>query len=610
MSILKKIGSFFNSKFFLIFCIVCFLYIQGTQSDHFFKWINPHKVVPERSLTIHTDGAGYYAYLPQWFIYHDDYQFLEKVTTKYNTPYFISGVRYNYDEHTGVNKYYIGTAIYSAPLFLINHSINKLSNKEADGYSRSYQLTVSLNALLYWLFGVIALILLLKKWKLQNFWIALTIAILTFGTNLNFYTVYFPSFSHVFSFAAISWFIYMAVLWAENKKVKYFITICFLAGLIFLIRPTNILIVFIIPFLFKDWKEFLHTLKLYLTEKKKVVFLGLFLFLLMLSFQLLSVYSQIGQFKLNTYQDEHFDFLFDPQIFNVLFSYRKGFFVYAPIMILMPLALIYMFKIDTYKAFGISIVSLLFLYLTSSWWCWWYGGGLGMRPFIDILVLLAIPIALLLKYSNSIVRFGILGFALGGIWVYQTYQIQYHLNIIAYDGMTNHSFWKVFMKTDMRYAWTPFFHNEYLPKTKPLNERKFYLQPESKQFVQTKTNPGVIIYEFVDEANPGITFIPDSSWNDSKIGIMSKGYIAISQSQSNPNVHIIYYNNGREMKNFESYIGPEIDELNVLSPYQLEFFPGLTYGKVDSIRVNIGKSDTPTKMKDIEVTFYSFPSKN
>lgn len=606
MEIHRKIGSFFHSKFFLVFSVLCFLYIQGTQSDHFFKWVNPDRIVPERSLTIITDGAGYYAYLPNWFIYKDNYQSLEKITTKYNTPFFISGVRYDYVKHSGVNKYYIGTAVCSMPAFLINHSINKILYDEADGYSRSYQFTVAINALIYWLLGVIALIFLLQKWKVNNFWIVLSIGILTFGTNLNFYTVYFPSFSHVFSFAAISWFIYLAVLWAENKKTKNFIFLCLLLGLIFLIRPTNVLILFIVPFFFLNWKEFIVTVKSYLFEKKKFIVLGVFLFGLCLLLQLISVHSQIGEYKLNTYGDEKFDFLFDPQIFNVLLSYRKGFFIYAPVMFLSPFALIWMFKVDRFKAIGITLVSFLFVYLTSSWWCWWYGGGLGMRPFIDILTLLVIPIALLLKYGNAFVKTGILLSSFLGIWIYQIYQIQYHLNIIVYDGMTKESFWNVFMKTDMRYAWSAFSVDEKLPEKKSTQERIFYLLETSKIFTEAKNGSRIVIFKKMEEANPGMTFVPDSTWGNSKIGIISRGLISISQGKSNPYVEVIYFKNDSIVKEFRSHIGYKIQKLHSFTPYHIEFNPGLKYYQVDSIRINIGKSEVPTKMKDIEIQFYRY----
>jgi hypothetical protein len=57
---------------------------------------------------------------------------------------------------------------------------------EGDGYSKSYQLSVGIAALLYWLLGIIGLIKIARIFEVNNFSIALVLTAISVGTNLNF----------------------------------------------------------------------------------------------------------------------------------------------------------------------------------------------------------------------------------------------------------------------------------------------------------------------------------------------------------------------------------------------------------------------------------------
>ncbi len=41
----------------------------------------------------------------------------------------------------------------------------------------------------------------------------------------------------------------------------------------------------------------------------------------------------------------------------------------------------------------ILLLFTLFTYVIFSWWCWWYGGGLSIRPMIDVYCIFAIGLA-------------------------------------------------------------------------------------------------------------------------------------------------------------------------------------------------------------------------
>jgi hypothetical protein len=89
------------------------------------------------------------------------------------------------------------------------------------------------------------------------------------------------------------------------------------------------------------------------------------------------------------------------------------------------------------------------VYILSSWWSWWFGGGYGIRSYIDMYGILAIPFAAsihAIMKSKIPIKFGaflIIGFLLF-LNFFQTYQ--YRNGVIHYDSMTKKAYWAVFLK--------------------------------------------------------------------------------------------------------------------------------------------------------------------
>lgn len=593
-----------NHKLFLSFVILVCIYTMGRQSDKYFGWTNPKNTLSENLLSITSDGAGYYAYLPQWYIYPEkkEFSFIENITTKYNTYSFVSGISYDFQKHKGTDKYYIGTSICMTPFFLINHAIQKKSSQDADGYSKSYQCTVSISTLFYWLLGILGLIVLLKRFKISNFSISIVILIISLGTNLNYYTVYLPSFSHTYSFCAITWFLYFSKHWVDTQKSKSLIYLSLLLGLIFIIRPTNILVVLFIPFLFKNWKAFYLEL-LTFREKKTYFIISIIVFFIPVLLQIFNIHSQIGKWTLNTYTNEHFDYLTNPKMREVLFGYRKGFFTYAPIMFLLIPSLWFLRKKGNYFVFGWISVFLLFIYLTSSWWCWWYGGGLGMRTFIDFLSFLIIPIALLLKYISDWLKIFILAFITTTIWIYQIFQIQFKMNIIHYDVMTKETFWHIFLKTDKRMSWVLHFKEYKINEHEILDCRKINLLPNFDWVENEKSSEKIVLKSTIPD--PRYIFIPDPKWDNTTFGIQLKGQMMISDPVSNPSLIINIYNQGKISDNKEIFIGNQLDHLKEYLDFKREYKANINYQSIDSVEIIMTKGAPKTGIQNISCIFFS-----
>jgi hypothetical protein len=94
-----------------------------------------------------------------------------------------------------------------------------------------------------------------------------------------------------------------------------------------------------------------------------------------------------------SYGDEGF-FFTNPQIINGLFSYRKGWLIYTPLMIFALLGILTLARRKFQQFFiPVLIFTVANIYVVYSWWCWWYGGSFGSRPMIDSYPLMAVALA-------------------------------------------------------------------------------------------------------------------------------------------------------------------------------------------------------------------------
>ena len=151
-----------------------------------------------------------------------------------------------------------------------------------------------------------------------------------------------------------------------------------------------------------------------------------------------------------SYGDERFYFN-DSKIVLGLFSYRKGWLLYTPLMFLSIFGLM-IGKVDWFKKYRIGILTLmsLIIFITFSWWSWFYGGSFGCRPLIDFYALFAISIAAFLTYlfkqkkAVKLASFAIISILI----VFSLFQnLQYKNGLIHYSDMTKEAYWMHFLET-------------------------------------------------------------------------------------------------------------------------------------------------------------------
>jgi hypothetical protein len=134
---------------------------------------------------------------------------------------------------------------------------------------------------------------------------------------------------------------------------------------------------------------------------------------------------------------------------EVLFSFRKGWFIYTPIMLLAFLA----FPFAKINAFFITLIAyfLINLYIVSSWSCWWYADSFSQRALVPSYAFLSLAlggvIAKILSFKNKGVKFGVLSvFALlVFLNLFQTWQLD--KGILDTQRMTKAYYTSTFLQT-------------------------------------------------------------------------------------------------------------------------------------------------------------------
>ena len=397
---------------------------------------------------IEADAKGYYAYLPAVFIYHDlNFGFFDQIErTTYSNPNLYYDYRMDIS-HKMIDRYYAGTAVCLLPFFLAGHSITLLTGLPADGYSYYYMLMVHIGALFYFLLGLLGLRRLLRTYQVTEKNIALVLAAMVFGTNLFYYVVTEFGMSHLYSFTAITWLCVTIRAYFSGYKIKYLVYSALLLGMITLIRPVNLLVVLAIPFLASDTDSLIIEIR-NLFSKSWVLILAITSFIVVVSIQLVIYKISTGSFFVDSYQQFGFNFL-KPEIINFLFSYRKGMFVYTPLLLLSLVGFVYLFRSSRYQFYTLLGFLSIVIYVLSSWFMWFYGGSFSQRVMIEFYpffsILLAIAMQKIVNRKSKIVFLSLMFLA---VILCQVQTYQYRRMQIHWSDMNKEKYWDVFMRID------------------------------------------------------------------------------------------------------------------------------------------------------------------
>ncbi|MBW6491191.1 MAG: hypothetical protein K0B15_08375 [Lentimicrobium sp.] len=460
-------------------------------------WLKPHRLVKD-------DVQNYYIYTVAAVVYHN-YRLEEvyaKLPSDIKTNLWIS-------RHEENNRYYskmsMGMAMVYAPFTAFAHyALVPFMNYPADGYSPPYRIGLLLSALCFFLFGLWQLRKVLLKYFSEPV-VALTLIVVAFGTNITWYISSEATMSHVYNFALVLYLYRLIERWIAKPTFGLTVLTGLVFGLIVLIRPTNIM--FIV--LFFTGGAFVERIT-FLLKNYAGLLLMMAAFLLVWAPQLLFWKWVSGNWFFYTYNEEGF-FWNNPQIISSLFSYRKGWLLYTPLMALLFAGLPFLWIKYRGLFWQVITVFILATYINSSWWCWWFGGSFGNRSYIDAYGIYALAIAALFQAVGSLRKtwLNLAGTLIVAAFVclnlFQTWQ--YRMGIIHYVSETKKTFWMNFLKTKHQPG---YYENLVFPDHKLGVAGIYYFPTEKtdpeKQLIRKKIEKNreylITYYKTIAESNP------------------------------------------------------------------------------------------------------------
>lgn len=350
------------------------------------------------------DTFGYHLYLPATLIHADPGIHDPSWVRAANDAYGSTGTLYQISELPDgrwVDKYPMGLAMLWSPFFVGAHAVAGWTGAPQDGFSAPYQWGLIVAALCYMLVGLWVL----RKVLLFFFpdaIVAAVLALIVMGTNYFHQAVHGTGMPHIFLFTLGAGVLLQSVSWYRTRSRKHALLLGLLLGLFVVSRPSEIVWI-LVPLLIgapaaNGWKAYpasLWPVRAHL--------------LLMAAAATLVCFPQLAYWKWMTgrwlymsYNNpgEGFEFL-HPYTWEVLFSFRKGWFVYTPLMLVAVLGILLLRRYAPVMRWPVIAFFVLNLYIVSSWSCWWYADSFGQRALVQSYPLMALPLGAVLCWVKE-----------------------------------------------------------------------------------------------------------------------------------------------------------------------------------------------------------------
>jgi hypothetical protein len=451
---------------FFVFCLLSLAIILN-------RFLLPRFNTHDIFSIISWDVFGYYLYLPAKLIHHDlgirNYAWVQEILDTYHPTmgfyqaYLSPGGDY-------VMKYPMGLAIMYSPFYFMGQVLAHLTGYSPDGFTLPYQLSIAVGGLVYTVAGIWFLRKILLHFFADGV-TAFTMFFIVAGTNYFQLTAFDGAMPHNYLFTLFALIVWITIQWHENPRWKYAILLGILCGLATLIRPTAIIIV-LVPVFWGVWGGKATMAKLILAARyfPQVLVMAAAM-MIVVGFQLLYWKIHTGAWLYYSYEKgEKLEWI-APYLAKVLFSYKKGWLLYAPLMIFALAGFVPFFKKYRTTFLAVFLFFTAHLIIVASWPTWWYGGSFGQRSMMESYILLALPLGALIQWLSMrtpIIRWPVLCVMCLFVFLnlFQTWQ---YMNMVL-DPMriTKPFYWAVFGKTSVSYT-----DLLYLEPSSRIDEREF-----------------------------------------------------------------------------------------------------------------------------------------
>lgn len=471
-----------NSSLIVLCILICLLWII--------------RILTPAANTLSWDVFGYYLWLPAKFIqddfWLDNIQWIRDLMDQ--SP--ISGSLYQaYIGPNGTWMYWflMGMGVMYMPFFFIGHLWAKMGGYPANGFSMPYQISIAYGSVVYASLGLIFLWKILKKYFTELV-VSIILVIIVAGTNYLHFTAIGGSATANYLFTLLAAVVWFTIRWHEKPTVIRSLFLGVLCGLIVLIKPSEVFCI-LIPVLWPvaegGFKGKMLLIKKHWWHLVIICITGL----IVVFPQLFYWKQEANAWIFDSYINPGIGLdLGQPHLLEVLFSFRKGWLIYTPIMIFSLIGFIFLYRQKRSYFWPILIYFLVTFYVIASWTEWWYGGGFGQRPLIVSYVVLAFPLGYflqeilkrkVLKWFVGIAIFGLIALNLFQTWQYNNY-------IIHCDRMTMKYYLAVFGKTTLEPEYEKLL----------LVERSYGLEDEFKNSAMYACR-NIGLYDFEGQMYPG-----------------------------------------------------------------------------------------------------------
>jgi hypothetical protein len=371
---------------------------------------------PSLQPVVRSDGRGYYAYLPAMVIYGDNsYAKVLETEDRYHEYEYDQQYLYKTADGKVVNKYFPGTALLQLPFFLVGCFFAWLLGQPVDGYSDPFMVMTFVGNTFY---AVCAIILIARLYRRQFGQKikrpALIVALLLLAGPVAYYgflSQFYSQHISLFLFAlAANLFCYFT----KSRSSRKLIWLGAVLGLIFLVRPTNLVFVLFLPMLLDDRRQLLAVLQDLKSGFRKALLPALAAFFLIASLLPGAWKWQTGHWVVWSYSGEGFSFL-HPELWAVLFSFRIGIFLQVPAFLLIIVAAVLLVRKRFYKLSWWAIYFACTVWIMAAWWCWDFESQFSVRPMTEHFLFLAFPLLFLAERRPKAVIPILGGLALLGV---------------------------------------------------------------------------------------------------------------------------------------------------------------------------------------------------
>ncbi len=349
-----------------------------------------------------------------------------------------------------------GMSFFYLPFFIMAHFIADPLGFPQDGFSLPYEWIMVFGGIIVTIFGLVYFAKILKHFFSDRI-AAIVLTIIVFTTNWSHHCTIknLETVNYLFTMASVTF--WYTIRWHQTKRFNHLLGIGFGVVMAGLIKPSEVLIL-LFPFFYNVHSFQSFRSKLKLIHKHRLQFLGVMIFGFILCMPQLSYWLiKTGHILYDSYRNNGvgLDFL-APHTIDALFSFRKGWFIYTPVMIFAMIGFISLFKQNRQLFWPITIYFVVSLYIITSWTEWWYGAGFSNRPLISVYPFLAIPLGYLIQniFERQLylkIGFVFIIFLMSGLNLFQ--QWQQRNGILHPTRMTKEYYWKIFLTTEKKKEW-------------------------------------------------------------------------------------------------------------------------------------------------------------